>query len=167
MSVAFLGLTSIVLVVLLGVIVALASYAIYSAGKKTQDSLMIQIEAAKAKKNSHLMTIPYADLLGIINNLINFYVKSAVLEFPLTTKTQTELSVLMDDILIQICTNVRMAMSEDIQEAMTSYVTEAHMMQYIKNTTRLILLSETTKIEKQNLQHTTQDTTSSNTEEKK
>ena len=128
--------------VLLAIVAGIASYSIYSNGKKTQDALMIQIEAAKAKKNNHIINMPYKDLLGIVDNLVNFYTKNAVMDFSLSTKNDTELSVVLDDILINICTDVKMSVSKDLHEAILFYVSDAYFNKYIKNTARLLLILE-------------------------
>lgn len=101
---------------------------------------MIQLEAAKAKKNNHIINMSYNDLFSIVDRLCEFHANMALITSSLSSKDSSKLSILLDDVIVNVCTATRLSMSDDLIEAIHFYVSDTYLMEYIKNTVRLRLI---------------------------
>ena len=103
--------------------------------------LKAQIEASKIKKTDHINTMKFDDILGVINKLINFYVSEKILELGLINKNDDEISIVIDNMIVDVSTLVTSSLSDEIIKALLNYVTKDHMQRYIVSTIRLEIVA--------------------------
>lgn len=103
----------------------------------------IKMEAAKVAKNSHILNMPYKDLLGIVDINMVYYVTETVLTSGLhEMKTDEERSLEFNDALLTVCTKVRLSLSDDLIQALLFYISEDHLNIYIKDSARILLVAK-------------------------
>ena len=122
-------------------IMVLTGFNIVLTTRKNEAMLKAQIEASKIKKTDHINTMKFDDILGVINKLINFYVSEKVLELGLINKNDDEISIVIDNMIVDVSTLVTSSLSDKIIEALLNYVTKDHMQRYIVSTIRLEIVA--------------------------
>ena len=80
--------------------------------------------------------------MKIMNNIIGFYVSNTILLNGLQSKDSNTISAVLDDLIIDISTQVRMSMSEELTNAILNYVTKDYLNNIIKDTVRIVLMAK-------------------------
>lgn len=122
-------------------ILVLTGYNIYLTTIKNEAMLKAQIEAAKVKKTEHINTMKFDDIMNIIAKLIDFYVSEKILELGLITKSDDEISIAIDNMVIDVSTYVTSSLSNEIMISVLNYVTKEHLYRYIASTIRLQIVA--------------------------
>ena len=135
----------IVIIALLTISCCVSCFTMYMVQKRADNQFNIQIESLKHKKNDYISNKPYSELIGLVDNIINAHVINAVVKNALWKKSEEELSIVIDDILIDICTKTKVTLSADILTAIYSYVNEDFLNRYIIDTATLYLVTRTLK----------------------
>ena len=112
--------------------------------KKNEGMLNIQIEASKVKSVEHITKLSFDECIKIMNNIIGFYVSNTILLNGLQSKDSNTISAVLDDLIIEISTQVRMSMSEELTNAILNYVTKDYLNNIIKDTVRIVLMAKIT-----------------------
>ena len=110
--------------------------------KKNECMLKIQIEASKVKSVEHITKLSFDECIKIMNNIIGFYVSNTILLNGLQSKDSNTISAVLDDLIIEISTQVRMSMSEELTNAILNYVTKDYLNNIIKDTVRIVLMAK-------------------------
>ena len=134
------GLMIICIVVSICILV-LTGYNIYLTTIKNEAMLKAQIEAAKVKKTEHINTMKFDDIMNIIAKLIDFYVSEKILELGLINKNDDEISIAIDNMVIDVSTYVTSSLSNEIMISVLNYVTKEHLYRYISSTIRLQIVA--------------------------
>ena len=111
--------------------------------KFQMEQMKVQSIVADKAKSNYVYNMSYSDLLDIVDKVINFYAADKVINLGLDGKSDEELSVILDDVLIEVCGKTKFSLSSQIKEALQFYVTEDFLDIYIKDTCRLTLVART------------------------
>ena len=112
------------------------------ANKSREQEFQIKLEMAKTSKNNHILNMPYKDLMTVVDVNMMYYVEQAIVESGIHSVSDEEKSVQFNPLLISICTNIEMSLSEDLIKAIEFYVTHDYIKTYIKDSSRLLLLAK-------------------------
>lgn len=126
-----------VMIVFCGILTFLS---IHITTRKNEGMIQAQIEASKIKRTDHVNTLSYDALLKIINDIIGFYISDYILIKGLLIKSDDEMSIIIDNVLVDICSSVYSAMSVELRQAMLNYVTEDHLKLLIKDNCRIVII---------------------------
>lgn len=110
--------------------------------KKNEIMLQIQIEASKVKSVDHITKLPFDECIKIINNIIGLYTTNSILINGLKSKDADAISAVLDELIIELSTQVRMSMSEELTRAILNYVTKDYLNNLIKDSVRIVLLAK-------------------------
>ena len=135
----------IVIIALLTLSCCVSCFSMYMVQKRLDNQFKLQIESMKHKKNDYISNKPYSELITFVDTIINAHVINSVVNKALLKKSEEELSIIIDDILIDICTKTKASLSADILTALLSYVNEEFLNTYIIDTARLYLVTRTVK----------------------
>ena len=122
-------------------IIALVGFNITLTTRKNEAMLMAQIESSKVKRTDHINTMKFDDITDIITKLIHFYVSEKILEMGLIDKNDEELSIIIDNMIIDVSTLVTSSLSEPLLDSLMNYTTKEHMQRFIASTTRLEIIA--------------------------
>lgn len=136
------GMTCALIILLMICILVSLIFNLRETAKKNEGMLQVQIEAAKVKSTEHVTKLSFDDAVKIVNHLIGFYVSNVILMNGLKEKTADEISAVQDSLVINISTQVRLAMSEQLTTSIQNYVTTDYLNIMIKDTTRLVLIAK-------------------------
>lgn len=135
-------MTCILIILIMVCILACVIFNLRETAKKNEGMLKVQIEAAKVKRTDHVDKLSFDDCIKIINHLIGFYVSSTILLYGLQMKNSDELSTILDELVINISTQVTTAMSNELTACFLTYVSNDYLMVMIKDTTRIVLTAK-------------------------
>ena len=130
------------IVLLMVCILASVIFNLRETAKKNEGMLKIQIEASKVKSVEHITKLSFDECIKIMNNIIGFYVSNTILLNGLQSKDSNTISAVLDDLIIEISTQVRMSMSEELTNAILNYVTKDYLNNIIKDTVRIVLMAK-------------------------
>lgn len=122
-------------------IMVLVGFNIILTTRKNEAMLMAQIEASKVKRTDHITTMKFDDIVAIITNLIHFYVSEKIVEMGLIDKNDEELSIIIDNMIIDVSTLVTSSLSGPLLDSLMNYTTKEHMQRFISSTTRLEIIA--------------------------
>jgi hypothetical protein len=127
-------------IVLLSVLVVLSGYTIHRDTTKMQNNLQLQIAAASAAKKPEIHKLPYAELMKIVNNTIDYYTSQNMEILSFANKSPEEISLVINDLTIEISTKVETSISPVVYDVITSYVTEEFFSRYIFNSVQALIV---------------------------
>lgn len=114
--------------------------------RHTQDKkfeFQLKLEAIKNKKNDHVESMSYKDLLSIVNDIIGYYVNDEYLHSALPkSTTDEEITLVFNQVHKSIAAKTEMGLSQDVKNALMGYISKEHMITYIKDTSRLVLVAK-------------------------
>ena len=139
-------LTFVLLFAVLVCIVVALTYTIYRDTNKIEHNFQLQLAAAQAKQRPEIHKLEYSELIKIVNEVINYFTSQNMDVLSLASKTEEEISVILDELTADIATKVKVNISPMISDCITCYVTEDFYDRYILNSTRLMIVAN---IEKQ------------------
>lgn len=121
-------------------------YTIYKDMKSKEQMFEIQITAAKSKSIKD--ALPPSEMYKIVNDMVNFYVSKTVIVSDLEGKSDSELSLLLDNIIISISTEVEIHLSDTFKHNWEVYFDPvdgtvdviSHLKMYIAYTVRTNLI---------------------------
>ena len=99
-------------------IMILTGFNIVLTTRKNEAMLIAQIEASKVKKTDHITTMKFDDILDIITKLIHFYVSEKILELGLISKNDEEISIVIDNMIIDVSTSVTSSLSNELMNSL-------------------------------------------------
>ena len=88
-----------------------------------------------------LTSMSYTSIMEIIDKMIHFEVSNTILKNGLRNKTDEELSVILDDYILNISEMVYTSISNDLLTVVQYYITDNYLKNYIKDTARIILVA--------------------------
>ena len=116
LTITILGL---LLVLLCATIVVSMIYTIYKDTQAKEQMFQIQMIAAQSRSIKDALSPD--EMYKIINDMIYFYVSKMVVISDLKGKTDSELSILLDDILVSISTEVELHLSDAFKRSWETY----------------------------------------------
>ena len=138
-------LSSVVIVALLAISCVVSCFSMVMVQKRMDNQFKIQMESLKYKKNDYISNKPYSELISFVDNIINAQVINIVVKDALWKKSEEEMSVIMYDLLVDICTKTKCTLSQDMITALHSYVNDDFLNRYIMDTATLYLVARTSK----------------------
>lgn len=109
--------------------------------RKNETMLEMQINASKLHSTQHVETMKYEDLLKIVETITNFHITKLMTQNMKSMSSDEERSLFIDDCLPQLCVDIYTSLSESFLRGILSYVSESYFKNYIKDTTRLLLIA--------------------------
>lgn len=140
-----LSITTLIIMILLIAIGFICVFG-YSVMIRKQE-FEIKLKAAETAKNTHIINMPYKDLLSIIDTNMAYYIDQAIVSSRiLELETDEQLSLQFNTVLVSVCAEVSMSLSDDVKRALEFYVSPDHIRTYIKDSCRIILLAKIEKL---------------------
>ena len=141
MTIGEIMMCSLIVLLMISILVSVI-FNLRETAKKNEGMLKIQIEASKVKSVEHITKLSFDECIKIMNNIIGFYVSNTILLNGLQSKDSNTISAVLDDLIIEISTQVRMSMSEELTNAILNYVTKDYLNNIIKDTVRIVLMAK-------------------------
>ena len=111
----------------------------------------IKLKSAETARNAHILNMSYKDLMSVVDTNMVYYIDQAILVSGISNKeSDEERSLDFNALLLQVCTNVEMSMSDSLKEAILFYISEEHLRTYIKDSSRILMIA---KIEQKGFQN--------------
>lgn len=127
--------------------IVLSCYTIIRDTKSKESLFQIQMESAKSKSMKDALSV--TDLYQIVDGIIKFYTARQLATTNLSQHSEQELSLLLNDVIITITSNVELRLSENFKQMWELYFDQiptdkeqlpSHLNLYIYENTRLILV---------------------------
>lgn len=115
-------------------------YHINYSNKETKRLKELQL-STKPSIPSVLTNMSYTSIMEIVDKMIQFEVSNTILKHGLRNKTDEELSVILDDFILNISETVYTSISNDLLSVVQYYITDNYLKSYIKDTARIILVA--------------------------
>lgn len=157
------------------VLTAIGIYTIYDS-KKTKEALF-EVQIASAQQKSIKDSPDIATLYNVVNDLIGFYGSKAITMSNLKSNSEEELSILLDDMIVSISSEVELHLSSSFKQAWEvwfdkiegtgdeeSGIIPSHLKSYISHTVRLYTVK---KIEEMKIQSVNQRVASRHSADRK
>lgn len=139
----FFMLEIILIAAILVTLLCTGVYFIYRDMKQREMEFEIKMTAAQASADSNINNLPYLELKKILDENMKYYVHQNVLMSGIVNcNTDEERSLMINDLIVATCTNVDLSISVKVKNAMLNYVADKHLVTYIKNTVRLLIVAE-------------------------
>ena len=118
-------------------------YFIYRDMKQKEMEFEIKMTAAQASSDSNINNLPYLELKKILDENMKYYVHQNVLMSGIINcNTDEERSLMINDLIVATCIDVDKSISVKVKNAMLNYIADKHLLMYIKNTVRLLIVAE-------------------------
>ena len=118
-------------------------YIIYRDMKQKEMEFEIKMAAAQASSDSNINNMPYLELKKILDENMKYYVHQNVLiSGIINCNTDEERSLMINDLIVATCTDVDTSISIKVKNALLNYIADKHLVTYIKNTVRLLIVAE-------------------------
>ena len=144
---------NLLIVILCAAIVVALVYSIVKDTKSKEQMFQIQMMAAQSKSLKDALSP--TEMYKIVADMIQFYVSKMVVLSDLEGKTDSELSILLDNIIVSISTEVELHLSDTFKRSWETYFDKvdgtdditSHLKIYVACTvrTRLVQIIETMK----------------------
>lgn len=116
-----------VLVILLGVVLIVlcacsavsVAYIIHRDTKSKEQMFEIQLTAAKSKNIKDALSPD--EMYKVVNTLVHFYVSKTIALSDLEGKSDSELSILLDNIIVSISTEIELHLSDTFKRSWETY----------------------------------------------
>lgn len=118
-------------------------YIIYRDMKQKEMEFEIKMAAAQASSDSNINNMPYLELKKILDENMKYYVHQNVLiSGIINCNTDEERSLMINDLIVATCADVDTSISIKVKNALLNYIADKHLVTYIKNTVRLLIVAE-------------------------
>ena len=139
----FFMLEIIVLTAIMVSLLGVGVYFIYRDTKQKEMEFEIKMAAAKASSDSNINNMPYLELKKILDENMKYYVHQNVLISGISNcNTDEERSLMINDLIVATCADVDTSISVKVKNALLNYIADKHLVTYIKNTVRLLIVAE-------------------------
>lgn len=139
----FLMIEIIIMACVLIALLGMGAYFIYRDMKQKEMEFEIKMTAAQASADSNINNLPYLELKKILDENMKYYVHQNVLMSGIINcNTDEERSLMINDLIVATCTDVDKSISVKVKNAMLNYIADKHLITYIKNTVRLLIVAE-------------------------
>lgn len=99
----------------------------------------IQIEMSKAQQ-AMTKELPWSELKKIIDEIVDFTVSNYIIINGVKKLTDEELALNWTLMLNDICTDVEMALSDEMKRQILKTISEDYLTRYIKNSVQLVIV---------------------------
>ena len=139
----FLMIEIIIIACVLIALLGIGVYFIYRDMKQKEMEFDIKMTAAQASADSNINNLPYLELKKILDENMKYYVHQNVLMSGIINcNTDEERSLMINDLIVATCTDVDKSISIKVKNALLNYIADKHLITYIKNTVRLLIVAE-------------------------
>lgn len=139
----FLMIEIIIIACVLIALLGIGVYFIYRDMKQKEIEFDIKMTAAQASADSNINNLPYLELKKILDENMKYYVHQNVLMSGIINcNTDEERSLMINDLIVATCTDVDKSISIKVKNALLNYIADKHLITYIKNTVRLLIVAE-------------------------
>lgn len=118
---------------------ALSVYTVYrdaTIRKEKQEFDMLMIKAQSKAR----VTTSYDDAFRIVDKMLTVSTITAINSLNLKSKTPEQLSVILDDVIIEVSTHVLINISDTLKQQMYNYITEDFLTKYVTDNCRRLLV---------------------------
>ena len=138
--------------------ITMTGISIYNVNKdRISKETLFEIQVASANSKAMKDTLSVQDLYEIIDNMVLFYTSRQLISTNLANKSDQELSLIMDDIIETIATDVQFRLSDQFKKSWEVYFdpvegngsTISHLSLYIYNSTKTILIRSIESMKRQ------------------
>lgn len=142
----------------LAMLIVITAYTIYDS--KRAKEMLFEIQLASAQQSAIKDAPSVSTLYSVVNELIGFYGEKAITMSNLKSNSEEELSLLLDDLIVTISTEVELHLSsafkqawetwfDKIEESDETGVIPSHLKIYISHTVRKFVVNYIEKIKVQ------------------
>lgn len=139
-----------IIAVMAVLMVVLTTYTIHRDMTKMDNNLKIQIASASANRKPDIHKMSYEDLMKIVNTTIDYFTSQNMEILALSTKSSEEISLMIDELTVDISSRVVLGLSDEVRGSVTAYVSEDFFNRYIYNSVQTLIVLNIEKEKRKN-----------------
>ena len=121
-------------------LIGLSIYTIYRDTTRLDNNFRLQMTAASASRMPDISKYSYEELMKMLNNIIDYYTSQNLDVISLANKSEEEISLIMHDMSVDICTKVVTGLSPTFINCIQAYITEDFFNRYIINSVNMMIV---------------------------